>query len=445
MGDGLETVIVQDLKYDGRQFTQINTIFHAIHGKDLQVSWDLTNEEPKRNDQWFWLAGNTFRVKKDKCEKPEPYETQPVSKDVNNRILYTLDWALKGYPQVIHLALPSNFVVNADSLEENVPEYIRFNRGRLCLGWGVRSGSIKFTFELFQCIMPREFDEEVKLLIVRCGKKNPESFGIPNRTGEGRLVISLHGIRTRGAWQKELTRALHKHEFVYEPYDYNFFRAIQLVLPFMRNSQVKKFRDWCYAHTKGESKLPSVIAHSFGTYLVTRTLEAYSEIKFDRIILCGSIVPIHFPWSNYIAAERVTRVLNDYGKKDFWAKAAQWVVNDAGPSGAKGFSDGAKGQVVNLCRPHFHHSDFFYEANYERTWIPFLSGTDPDPGIASNLPTRPTNWKFRSVQAAMIILALLIGWFAARPLVRIMIDSPPCERGGFGYPLKAGHCITSMT
>jgi hypothetical protein len=431
MAGGLDIIVAQDLKYDGIQFTQIVTY---LEGDDLYASFDLTTEEPRENDEWLWLAGNTLRVVKDTYDERIDYEIQPVHIGASNKILYTLNYSYRERP-LIHLALPSKFVVNAKSLEENMPDYMVYNRGRLCLGWNCKVNELRFSFELLQCATQGEFDNKVELLRRWWYEKiDGPSLKNSNGTGEGRLVISLHGIRTRGAWQKELTAALHKHGFEYEPYDYNFFRAIQLVLPFMRDSQVKKFRDWCYAHTKRESKLPSVIAHSFGTYLVTRTLEAYNEIKFDHIILCGSIVPIPFPWSNYIAAERVTRVLNDYGRKDFWAKVAQWVVNDAGQSGAKGFSDDAEGQVVNLCRPHFHHSDFFYEANYERTWIPFLSGTDPNPGIASNLPARSTNWKFRSVQAALIILVLLIGWVVVMPLIRGFFFIPS---SGSGKPSKS--------
>lgn len=108
---------------------------------------------------------------------------------------------------------------------------------------------------------------------------------------------------------------------------------------------------------------------------------------------------------------RPTRVLNDYGGKDFWAKTAVWFVNDGGPSGAKGFQDDAGGRVVKRYRPKFRHSDFFYEANYEKTWIPFLGGKDPD-----TVPTAercPPNWKFRIVACGLILLAavLLIAGF----------------------------------
>jgi serine/threonine-protein kinase len=226
---------------------------------------------------------------------------------------------------------------------------------------------------------------------------------------EKHIVISLHGIRTRGAWQKQLSSTLGREGFIHEPLDYGFFRAILLVLPAMRDRKMKWFLDQYNLVTKGYQDPPSIIAHSFGTYLVARTLQKYVEIRFRQVIFCGSIVEVGFPWSRIADSGQVTRVLNDYGGKDFWARTAVYFVNDAGPSGAKGFQDCAGGRVINRHRPEFRHSDFFYQANYERTWIPFLSGADP----AQLLPTerRKPNWKFRIVVAALVASALLLAYF----------------------------------
>jgi serine/threonine-protein kinase len=228
---------------------------------------------------------------------------------------------------------------------------------------------------------------------------------------EKHVVISLHGIRTSGVWQKQLSSALSSEGFVYAPLDYGFFRAIQLVLPFMREQKMKWFMEQCSTATKGYHDPPSIIAHSFGTYLVARSLEKYAELKFRHVILCGSIVQVAYPWTRIADSFQVTRVLNDYGGKDFWAKTAVYFVNDAGPSGAKGFQDCAGGRVINRHRPEFRHSDFFYQSNYERTWIPFLLGTDPAPLIAAE--RRKANWKFRlvAVVATLAAIALLVlGW-----------------------------------
>jgi pimeloyl-ACP methyl ester carboxylesterase len=224
------------------------------------------------------------------------------------------------------------------------------------------------------------------------------------------IVMSLHGIRTRGDWQKHLSPALAAEDFIPKPLDYGFFRAIQLVIPFMRDRKIKWLLEE-YTHVMNEwgPHPPSIIAHSFGTYLVARTLQKHAEVKFDRVIFCGSIVEREYPWLTIFTRGQVTRVLNDYGGKDFWAKAAEWVVNDAGPSGAKGFKDTAGGRVVERFRPEFSHSDFFYTLNYANVWIPFLKGVDP-PGDV-DIPRSAINRRFWIFLVVILILAFLVMGF----------------------------------
>jgi hypothetical protein len=248
------------------------------------------------------------------------------------------------------------------------------------------------------------------LTILTAQEDNVEKITV-QAVAEKPLVISVHGIRTRGDWQKQLASVLSRANFVYEPLDYGFFRAIQLVVPFMRDAKTKWFLEKYTAITKDYRNPPCIIAHSFGTYLVARTLLKYVEVKFDRIIFCGSIVAVGYPWSSIMNERRAGRVLNDYGGKDFWAKTAVWFVNDAGPSGARGFQDNAEGRVTNRYRPEFRHSDFFYAANFANTWLPFLEGTDPGPVTSIN--RQPTNWKFRIVLVVLVLLAsvLLFGGY----------------------------------
>ena len=231
---------------------------------------------------------------------------------------------------------------------------------------------------------------------------------VPERVAK-RAVITLHGIRTRGGWQKEVDTPLARHDFVPYTRDYGFFYAWQLALHFMRQRRVEWFHRKYEEVRKETDGLPSIIAHSFGTYLVAQTLLKYQEVKFDRIVLCGSIIRRDYPWTDILDRGGAKRVLNDYGGKDFWVKAAEWFVSDGGPSGALGFEDNAQGRVVHRFRPEFRHSDYFYESNYEDTWIVFLNGNDPDE--TRPLPTRAPNWKHR-IFLAFVLLALLLAVFS---------------------------------
>lgn len=48
-----------------------------------------------------------------------------------------------------------------------------------------------------------------------------------------------------------------------------------------------------------------MIAHSFGTYIVSRTLEQYPSTKLDRLILCGSIIHKDFDCETLLGSRRV--------------------------------------------------------------------------------------------------------------------------------------------
>ncbi len=192
----------------------------------------------------------------------------------------------------------------------------------------------------------------------------------------GRLVMSIHGIRTRGKWQKEVNSQLQENGFKHEILDYDFFGAMRFLIPSQRARKVDWFRGEYERRVKEFGTVPSVIAHSFGTYLVANAIEKYAELRFDRIILCGAIIRRDFDWDSLIRSGRVGAVLNEYGMKDIWAKIAEIFVVDAGASGAIGF-DTSSSLIYQRRRPLFQHGDFFYPLNYAENWIPFLKGAEP--------------------------------------------------------------------
>jgi len=192
-----------------------------------------------------------------------------------------------------------------------------------------------------------------------------------------RLVISVHGIHTRGAWQKEVNPYLQKKGFLHELLDYGNYWVLQLLIPPVRAKKVEWFRKEYERLTANSKTRPSIIAHSFGTYIVANALLKYPEIIFDRLILCGSIVRRDYPWDRLLNRGQGNAVLNEYGGLDLSVKLAPWFITNTGASGAKGFQciDPA---LYQRKRPLFGHSDYFFALNYEDNWIPFLRGIEPE-------------------------------------------------------------------
>jgi pimeloyl-ACP methyl ester carboxylesterase len=186
------------------------------------------------------------------------------------------------------------------------------------------------------------------------------------------VVISLHGIRTRGIWQKELAPELALGGFVPYALDYGSFGALQLVRPSSLDKKVRWLLgeyDRIRAITRCER--PSVIAHSFGTLQVAHLLQKYSEVIFDKVILTAGIVPIDFPWSNLLGKQRVLWVMNEYGGKDIWPKLAGLVVPNAGRCGAAPFSSTHRA-LHQLEHPFHRHSDYFSHGHFRYRWLPTL-------------------------------------------------------------------------
>lgn len=145
-------IFVQDLKFQDGEFVQTNTVFN----ERSFVSWDRTNEQPKRrNDEWYWLAGNTVRVRREngnrQIEIAGNYDTTPVRATTKDNIFeYEQSWNSDD-EGVVHLALPPNFTVDISSLNGHTPFYAKFDRGRICLDWFTIYGDpTDFTIDLIK-------------------------------------------------------------------------------------------------------------------------------------------------------------------------------------------------------------------------------------------------------------------------------------------------------
>ena len=230
-------------------------------------------------------------------------------------------------------------------------------------------------------------------------------------------LISLHGIRTRGAWQKQLQASCDRADagIQHRPFDFGFFGTIQLIVPALRDRKIAWFLNeytTLIKTEKNEETPPSIIAHSFGTYVIACAMEKHPEIRFQRVILCGSIIRRDYDWSTRFKIGQVEGVLNDYGRKDLWVRIAECVIDAAGSSGYRGFEDTAGERVVERQHKAWRHSDYFYPLNYDRNWIPFILGSmGPEPLQQDRL--RKPNWRFRVTMAILIGLLLAAGyiWF----------------------------------
>lgn len=234
------------------------------------------------------------------------------------------------------------------------------------------------------------------------------------RTPNKRLVITLHGIRTFAPWQKDLSDELGKAGFNTKSLQYGYFSSLKLIWPSRRRKQIEWFREQ-YTHIINEYPgiTPSIIAHSFGTYMVARALEIFDGIRFDHVILCGSIIPQDFSWQELFDDGQVRRVLNECARKDIVVKAAPFFIQDAGASGAYGFTLQDDNRLCQRTIRKFGHSDYLYVLNFKEVWIPFLKGGNQP---RDRLSTPPFNWRIWISKTILLLLLTVLGVSGVRTI-----------------------------
>jgi pimeloyl-ACP methyl ester carboxylesterase len=194
------------------------------------------------------------------------------------------------------------------------------------------------------------------------------------------MVISVHGIRTYGRWQKSLSDTLGSHGIKHRSYDFGHYSLLRFGWGPSRQRKINEFYDFYSSllREKGTGinpndyrARPSIIVHSFGTYIVGYAMQKYPDIQFDKVILCGSILPVEFDWSILFHRDQVNAVRNEYGPRDIWASCVGNFIEGTGASGAKGFQ--SLSTVVSQERfEYFRHSDYFHRRHIESHWLPVL-------------------------------------------------------------------------
>jgi pimeloyl-ACP methyl ester carboxylesterase len=147
-----------------------------------------------------------------------------------------------------------------------------------------------------------------------------------------------------------------------------------------------------------------VIAHSFGSYILSEILLDHPDIEFEKIILCGSIIPRNYEWDKHARGMRKNSILNDVGTTDIWPIFATCGSLGYGSSGRRGF------QNASVTDRYFKygHSDFFEPKHHhiKNFWKPFI-----ETGEIVN-----SDWDQMKGKTSLFILAASHPWIG-RPLL----------------------------
>ena len=230
------------------------------------------------------------------------------------------------------------------------------------------------------------------------------------------VVILVHGIRTHAHWFPPVQDILQENGFIVSFSNYGQYGLDKFLLPisyFRKKAQTELYHQIRATQQKHPNSRLSIIAHSFGTYLVANVLRQEFDLHLRRVIFVGSVVRYNFPFEHF-ATRFKGDILNEVGTRDPWPALAESVTTGYGSTGTYGFK-----------RPHVFdawssttHSAKLSPRHCSQRWLPFLTdGTLPSVSTDSNVP-----WWIRVISAFKIkhVIVFLLVCIILR---NVMIDN----------------------
>jgi hypothetical protein len=184
------------------------------------------------------------------------------------------------------------------------------------------------------------------------------------------LLILLHGIRDKGRWMHDVKDALEDGALNVVNITYDYISILRFLSPFSRASIVR------YVETRVHSAIAdhkekhpeakvSIVAHSFGCYVVSQLVARDSYLKFDKLVFCGSV--LNGKYSPDILRRQVRIFVNDCGTTDNWPLVAGSITWAYGDTGTFGFHNNAIDRFHNG-----GHGVFFDTAFIDKYWKPLF-------------------------------------------------------------------------
>ena len=214
-----------------------------------------------------------------------------------------------------------------------------------------------------------------------------------------RLVLLIHGIRTEADWADMAKPILEDEDTKVVPIKYGFFDVFRFICPFFtRNRPIAEIH-WKISRAIFEypGAEITVIAHSFGTFAMSRILKENPAIKISKMILCGSIIKQNFKWGEF---RNLPKIINDCGVRDNWPLLAGSGTWGFGCSGTFGFGSVEVHDRFN----NYGHGGFFDEEFIRNLWVPFIKSGE----IKDSKFLRPPVALWRSLLKVIQIRWLLV-------------------------------------
>ena len=198
------------------------------------------------------------------------------------------------------------------------------------------------------------------------------------------VLFTIHGVNTNAYWNSKFAPLACSQGWIFAPFIYK--NPIRLLFcPSLRKKVVEQFSDYLYEiSTKYELENASIVAHSFGTYIIAKYLLDHASddslpIKIDSIILAGSIVSEDYNWKKHAA--KIGCILNISSPNDKWVKKMhkpfKYLMRERdgifGRIGYTGIKNTDNDYIFNKEMPILDHCNVFKDEVLERHYITFLN------------------------------------------------------------------------
>lgn len=202
------------------------------------------------------------------------------------------------------------------------------------------------------------------------------------------VLLTIHGVNTKAFWNSKFGPLASSQGWIFAPFIYENPRRL-LLSPNKREKVVDEFGEYFYSlKQKYNIDSASIVAHSFGTYIIAKYLYDRSKedvpIQIDSIVLTGSIVSKDYDWTSFYP-EKIGRILNLSSKNDKavklmpkynWIKKYLMMEHDGifGRIGYEGIIETdsvifIKNKEVNMA----NHCNIFKDEILDGTIMPFLN------------------------------------------------------------------------
>ena len=193
------------------------------------------------------------------------------------------------------------------------------------------------------------------------------------------ILVTIHGLLSNASWNSDIVPIASSQGWIVAPFYYGFETPDILIRENKRKEIIEKFREWILNIKQTYNGRISIIAHSFGTYIVASYINGFDDIApvtFNSIILTGSMINKDFDWES-CRGNKVSRVRNEIAPNDQWVKwmpESNWMLKDAlfGRSGTEGFS--LESEILTQATSTiFDHNNVIKKDVISQIWMPYLN------------------------------------------------------------------------